>query len=43
MVVEVTPKPMRSLILIALTGAAAQLVDGGIGMGFGVNRAFQRG
>ncbi len=27
---------MRSLILIALTGAAAQLVDGGIGMGFGV-------
>ena len=27
---------MRSLILIALAGAAAQLVDGGIGMGFGV-------
>lgn len=27
---------MRSLILIALGGAAAQLVDGGIGMGFGV-------
>ncbi|GAA1473924.1 sulfite exporter TauE/SafE family protein [Corynebacterium aurimucosum] len=27
---------MRSLILIAVAGAAAQLVDGGIGMGFGV-------
>ena len=27
---------MRSLILIAIAGAAAQLVDGGIGMGFGV-------
>lgn len=27
---------MRSFILIALAGAAAQLVDGGIGMGFGV-------
>ncbi|MDY3127499.1 MAG: sulfite exporter TauE/SafE family protein [Corynebacterium sp.] len=27
---------MRTLILIALAGAAAQLVDGGIGMGFGV-------
>ena len=27
---------MRSLILIAFAGAAAQLVDGGIGMGFGV-------
>lgn len=26
---------MRSFILIALAGAAAQLVDGGIGMGFG--------
>lgn len=27
---------MQALILIALAGAAAQLVDGGIGMGFGV-------
>ncbi|GEB98148.1 sulfite exporter TauE/SafE family protein [Corynebacterium flavescens] len=27
---------MKTLILIALAGAAAQLVDGGIGMGFGV-------
>lgn len=27
---------MLTLILIALAGAAAQLVDGGIGMGFGV-------
>ena len=27
---------MLTLILIALAGAAANLVDGGIGMGFGV-------
>lgn len=30
---------MRSFILIALAGAAAQLVDGGIGMGFEIGRA----
>ena len=27
---------MRTLIFIAIAGAAAQLVDGGLGMGFGV-------